>query len=241
MTVKSMSLFLFAAACTAAASGAQAQGQGALTLSGNAGLTSDYRFRGVSQTEETVALQGGLDAELAMSETISLYAGTWGSTGDKDTIGAAEIDVYGGLKGASGLMNWSLGVLGYLYPDASGLDFYELNGEVGTEMGPLAAAVGVAYAPKQSNIGDEDGVYVYTNLGFAVPDTPVTLTATLGYEDNAFYNGKWDWSLGASLAYQQFTFGVAYVDTNKSAPYAKGSKIRNAADAAIIFSIGASF
>lgn len=241
MPVKSMSLVLLVTVCAAAASGAHAQDQGALTLSGNVGLTSDYRFRGVSQTEETVALQGGLDAELAMSESISLYAGTWGSTGDKDTIGASEIDVYGGIKGASGLMSWSFGALGYLYPDATDLDFYELNGEIGTEIGAIAAVVGVAYAPKQSNIGDEDGVYVYTNLGFEVPDTPVMLTATLGYEDNAFYNSKWDWSIGASLAYRQFTFGVAYVDTNKAAPYARGSKIRDAADAALIFSVGASF
>lgn len=241
MLIKSASLMLLVAAFAGAASGAHAQGPGALTLGGNAGVYSDYRFRGVSQTEESIALQGGLDANLAVSNNVSLFAGTWGSTGDKDTIGASEIDIYGGITGASGLMNWSVGVLGYLYADASNLDFYELNGEIGTEIGPVAAAAGVFYAPEQSNMGDDDGIYVYTNLGFAVPNSPVTLTASLGYEDNAFYNSKWDWSLGASVAYRRVTFGVAYVDTNRSTPYARGMKSRDAADATVIFSVGTTF
>ena len=242
MVMKSVKFALLMSALTGAASVAHAQGvDGPWTLSANASLYSDYRFRGVSQTEETVALQGGLDANYALGESVSLYAGTWGSTGDKDTIGASEIDVYGGLAGTAGMVNWSLGAIGYVYSDASDLDYYELTGELGTEFGPLAAAVGLAYAPDQSNLGDDDGLYVYTNLGLSVPNSPVTLTASLGYEDNAFYSSKWDWSLGASVAYRQFSFGVAYVDTNKSAPYAKGAKIHDAADAALIFSVGASF
>ena len=242
MLRKSVTVAILAA--TALASGvtaAQAQESGPLTVSANAGVVSDYRFRGVSQTEESVALQGGLDANLALSETVSLYAGTWGSTGDKDTIGASKIDVYGGITGSSGLVNWTLGAIGYLYADAKGLDYWEINGEVGTELGPVSAAVGIYYAPDQANLGDKDGVYVYTNLGVAVPNTPITLNATVGYEDNAFWNSKWDWSLGASVSYQKFTFGVAYVDTNKRSPYFKNAKVHNASDAAIIFSVGASF
>lgn len=242
MLRKSVTVALLAA--TALAGGltaAHAQESGPLTVSANAGVVSDYRFRGVSQTEESVAVQGGLDANLVLSETVSLYAGTWGSTGDKDTIGASEIDVYGGITGTSGLVHWTLGAIGYLYADAKDLDYWEINGEVGTEFGPVSAAVGIFYAPDQANLGDKDGVYVYTNLGVAVPDTPITLNATIGYEDNAFWDSKWDWSLGATVAYRQFTFGVAYLDTNKRSPYFKGSKWRNGSDAAVIFSVGASF
>ena len=237
-----LKLALLASAVAGSVSVAHAQEGDALTLSGNASVTSDYRFRGISQTQESVALQGGLDASLALGESLSLYAGTWGSTGDKNTIGASEIDVYGGLSGTSGLANWSVGAIGYLYADASDLDYWEINGEVGMDLGPVAAAAGIFYAPKQNNLGDEDGVYVYTNFSTGIPNSPVTLKASVGYEDNAFWNSKWDWSLGADLAYKQFTFGVAYVDTNKASPYVTDSgKFKRAGDSTVLFTIGASF
>lgn len=242
MLKNTLKLALLASAVVGSASVAHAQEDGPLTLSGNASITSDYRFRGISQTQESVALQGGLDADYALSETLSLYAGTWGSTGDKNTIGASEIDVYGGLSGTSGLANWSVGAIGYLYADASDLDYWEINGEFGMDIGPVQAAAGLFYAPKQDNLGDEDGIYVYTKFSSAIPNSPVTLKASVGYEDNAFWNSKWDWSLGADLAYKQFTFGVAYVDSNKSARYATDSgKLKRAGDATVLFTIGARF
>lgn len=235
-------LALLASAAVGFVSVAHAQDGDALTLSGNASLTSDYRFRGISQTQESVAVQGGLDASYALSESVSLFAGTWGSTGGKNTIGASEIDVYGGVSGTSGLASWSVGALGYLYADATDLDFWELHGEVGMDLGPARAAVGVFYAPDQANLGNEDGIYVYTSLSSGIPNSPVTLKASVGYEDNAFWNSKWDWSLGADVAYRQFTFGVAYVDTNKASRYFSDSgKLKRAGDAAVIFTVGASF
>lgn len=242
MFQKSLKATLLASALAGFVSVAHAEEGEALSLSGNAALTSDYRFRGISQTQESVALQGGLDASLAVSENVSLYAGTWGSTGDKNTIGASEIDVYGGVSGTAGLVSWSVGAIGYLYADAADLDYYEINGEVGMDFGPVSAAAGIYYAPDQANLGDEDGVYVYTIFSSAIPNSPVTLKAGVGYEDNAFWNGKWDWSLGADVVYKQFTFGIAYVDTNKASPYFSDSgKLKRAGDAAVIFTIGASF
>src|SRR4051794_26622315 len=68
------------------------------TLSYNAGLATEYRFRGISQSRFDPALQGGMD----LAHHSGLYVGTWASTikwirdsgGDAD----AEIDVYGGFK-----------------------------------------------------------------------------------------------------------------------------------------------
>lgn len=215
---------------------------GGVEVSANAGLVSDYRFRGISFTEENLALQGGVDASLALSDSLSLFAGTWASTGNSDTIGAAEVDLYGGLAGTSGLANWQVGVLGYFYPDASGIDFYEFHGEFGMDFGPMSAAAGLFYAPEQSNLGGDDSVYVYTSLASAVPNTPITLRASVGYEDGGLWNGKWDWSLGAVAVFRQFTLGATYVDTNKSALYLTDSgKRRKAGDSTILFSISTSF
>jgi uncharacterized protein (TIGR02001 family) len=85
-------------------------------LSFNAGLTSDYRYRGLSQTRLSPAIQGGAD----WSEG-PWYAGVWGSTirWIKDAGGDApvELDLYGGYKGeiTKGL-GYDLGVLTYQYP-----------------------------------------------------------------------------------------------------------------------------
>lgn len=87
-------------------------------FSGNVSVTSDYRYRGISQSRLKPALQGGLDYGLPGG----FYIGTWLSTikwindipgGDSDV----EIDLYGGVKGeiVSGL-GFDVGVLRYEYP-----------------------------------------------------------------------------------------------------------------------------
>ncbi|MEX6725464.1 TorF family putative porin [Parapedomonas caeni] len=230
-----------------AAGAARAEEEGPLSLTANASVTSDYRFRGVSLNQESVAFQGGMDLSYTITDAVSFFAGTWASTGDKNTFGASEVDVYAGLTGSVSNIGWKLGGIGYLYPDAKGLDYYEIQGEVNGEVGPATAALGIFYAPDQSNT-TEDNWYVYTNVSYAIPETPVTLKASLGYEDGAFAYGdsKLDWSIGASFAYKNFTLTAAYVDTNKS----KGetgyfgnspADIKHAGDAAVVFTLGASF
>lgn len=86
-------------------------------VSFNASLTSDYRYRGISQTRLKPALQGGAD----WSDASGFYAGAWGSTIKwiKDGGGGAdvELDFYGGYKTevAKGL-TLDVGLLQYYYP-----------------------------------------------------------------------------------------------------------------------------
>ena len=54
-------------------------------ISGNVALTTDYRFRGISQSDEELAIQGGFDAEFGPG----FYIGTWGSSVDFDSNDAA--------------------------------------------------------------------------------------------------------------------------------------------------------
>lgn len=85
-------------------------------LAFNAGLVSEYSYRGISQSRLKPALQGGLDYTAG-----GFYAGAWASTikwvkdggGDSDL----ELDVYGGYKGeiTKGL-GFDVGLLGYVYP-----------------------------------------------------------------------------------------------------------------------------
>ena len=89
------------------------------TLSYNIGATTDYRFRGISQTSFKPAVQAGAD----FSHKSGVYAGVWGSNVNwvKDfagaTDGSMEVDLYGGYKGELAKdLGFDAGVIAYLYP-----------------------------------------------------------------------------------------------------------------------------
>ena len=89
------------------------------TVSYNAGITTDYRFRGISQTSTKPALQLGAD----FTHKDGFYLGAWGSNVSwiKDYIGASkgslEIDLYGGYRGDTGMgVTYDLGLITYQYP-----------------------------------------------------------------------------------------------------------------------------
>ena len=87
------------------------------TITGNVSLTTDYAFRGISQTDESPAIQGGFDAAFGSS---GAYAGAWASNINFGSGGSnMELDLYGGYKFAVGAVNFDVGVIGYLYPGAA--------------------------------------------------------------------------------------------------------------------------
>ncbi|NQU58350.1 MAG: hypothetical protein HQ513_14025, partial [Rhodospirillales bacterium] len=112
-------------------------------LSANLGLFTDYVSRGISNTNERRAFQGGIDYSLETGFAgTSIFLGAWGSTvdfddGDEATI---EVDYYGGITGHIGGFDLSAGVYYYTYPGAANsLDYdytegtlsvgYEINKE----------------------------------------------------------------------------------------------------------------
>ena len=100
----------------AAASTAPAFAQ-EVTVSGNVALTTDYVFRGVSQSDQGPAVQGGFDVAFGDS---GAYAGAWASNINFGTGGSnLELDLYGGFKFALGPVAMDVGVAGYFYPSAS--------------------------------------------------------------------------------------------------------------------------
>jgi uncharacterized protein (TIGR02001 family) len=84
----------------------------------NVAVTSDYVFRGVSQSQGNPAVSGGAD----YSNTNGLYAGAWLSTqnwvgdGGYKTDSELELDLYGGYKGTVGDIGYDVGLITYYYP-----------------------------------------------------------------------------------------------------------------------------
>ncbi|MCA0978182.1 TorF family putative porin [Qipengyuania flava] len=239
----------FAALVTSLAVPSLAQAQDAaddsgLTVSANVALTTDYRFRGVSLSAGDPAIQGGVD----VAHESGFYVGSWASSIDGgDTYGEMEFDIYGGWSGdvAEGVA-LDVGILYYLYPtEELGLDtdYWEPYASVGFNVGGAEATVGAAYAFEQDSLGGDDNLYIYTDLGYSLPSTPVSLSAHLGYTDGvlapAFLAGDTDetgldWSIGASVSQGILEVGVAYVGV-------EGPSIDGLTDDAIVGTISASF
>ena len=215
-----------------------------LTVSANVALTTDYRFRGVSLSGGDPALQGGFD----VAHDSGFYIGTWASSIDGGAAyGDLELDIYAGWSGnLSDAVSVDVGVLYYIYPTEDlGLDtdYIEPYASVGVNFGPAEATFGVAYAPEQDSLGGDDNLYLYTDVGFGLPGTPLTVTGHLGYTDGSLAppllagttdDTGLDWSLGASVAQGNFEVGVAYIGV-------EGPAIDGFTDDAIVGTISASF
>ncbi len=191
-------------AVMAVAGTASAQGE----FSGNVALTTDYVWRGVSQSNEDIALQGGFDYENGM-----FYAGVWASSVDfQDDAGTnLEIDFYAGLAGEleSGI-GWDLGFIYYNYPDDGDedLDFYELTGALSYEFdGGLGVGGLLAWDP------DNKSVYVEASAGFAVSEV-FGIDGTVGnysFDQGGDYT---NWSLGGTYSFEGFDLDVRYWGTD---------------------------
>ena len=196
------------------------------TITGSAAIVSQYRFRGLAQSDNKPAIQGAI----TLSHSSGFYISTWGSSASAGTapinIGGTEIDVYGGYTHTfkdSGI-TIDGGVYGYLYPGAPAGNYYELYGSVAKSFGPATAKAGVYYAPAQKVFNfnwtsqTRSNSYVYGELSSGIPGTPITLHSHLGYTGGGFDWGKayLDYNVGASVKWKALTLDASLVGTNVS-------------------------
>lgn len=137
-------------------------------ISGNVTLTTDYVWRGISQSNEDFAVQGGFDLALENG----FYVGTWASNVDfqdepQDTN--LELDFYGGFAGefANGI-GWDVGAIAYLYPDTedADLDFVEVYGGLSTELENGLGLGGYVYYDF-----DNQNVWIEGSAGYSFTDS----------------------------------------------------------------------
>ena len=93
----------------------------AVEISGNVGLSSDYIWRGMTQTSGDIAVSGGFD----LSTDMGFYLGTWASNASAGTA-SMELDVYLGFSGEMAEnMTYNVGYISVIYPGNDALDFEE--------------------------------------------------------------------------------------------------------------------
>ncbi|MDB5705396.1 MAG: hypothetical protein JWN66_2512 [Sphingomonas bacterium] len=241
----SLSALMLASATPALAQEATAPPP-AFTVNANATVVSDYRFRGISQTDKKAALQGGF----TITHESGFYVSTWGSSID-DYIAAGsdqELDLIAGYSHTfSNGIKLDGGVLYYYYPGGGNAptDFFEPYVDISGTYGPVTAKVTANYAPKSNALsvgaGKEDNLYIAGDLTAAIPKTPIGLTAHLGHTFGPSYlsigNEYTDWGLGANVTWNHLTLGASYVDTSKDAFLGT----RNLSGSGVVVSLGASF
>lgn len=224
----------------------------AITVTGGATVVSDYRFRGISQTDKKVALQG----TFTITHESGVYASVWGSSIDDYVAYGSdqEIDLVAGYSHtfANGV-KLDGGVLYYYYPGGghNKTDFVEPYIDVSATMGPVTGKLTANYAPKQSALdlgsGKEDNLYIAGDLSSAIPKTPFSVTAHLGHSFGPSvlslgYKNYTDWGLGVSYTWNHVTLGANYVDTNRDTFIIDGpGKLRNITSGGFVGSIGVSF
>ena len=130
----------------------------AAELNANIGVTSNYVWRGATQTDDASAVSGGVD----FSHKDGLYAGTWVSN---TTTSQYEHDIYGGYSFKTGPVDLDVGFIQYLYPVGSnGGDFSEayVNASYKQFGGGLALTL------SKDGTGDDNDIYIYASADFEV-------------------------------------------------------------------------
>ncbi|MBB3120578.1 TorF family putative porin [Pseudoduganella violacea] len=194
-------------------------------VSFNAAVTSDYRYRGISQTRLKPALQGGVDY---VHNPSGLYVSAWASTikwtKDAGGGGSVEVDLSAGKRGQINAdISYDVGVLGYIYPSnglknvagVANANTAEIYGQLGygpayikyshslTNLFSYADSKNSGYLDVGANIDTGHGFLVNLHAGYQ----------KVRHNSAADYT---DWKVGVSKDFGVLTGALAVIGTNAS-------------------------
>jgi uncharacterized protein (TIGR02001 family) len=240
MHKKSLLALVLLAALPFAASAQDEDGEessGPLTFTASATLTSDYVWRGVSQSQEDPALQG----ELAFEHESGFYGGVWGSSVDFTPDGTLpededdadlEVDAYIGYAfDISDTLAADVQLVRYMYPGAAeGID-YDYNELIGSLTFNELVTATVGYTNDVFAL-DDDGFYVALSGSYGLPIWDLSLDGEIGHftvgsateivDDEGEFLGTEDleylhYSLGLSMEFGPLSTSLTWSDTSDDA------------------------
>ena len=141
----------------------------AMELTGNLGVTNNYIFRGITQTDDQAAIQGGLDLDTGF---YGLHFGTWASNVNFDGDRGYEVDLYGGFAGNFWDVDYDLGLIYFAYPNQTDIDYTEVYGTGAytfTEGVDFNTGLYVTVSSQENTLNDSGSVYVPLGLDIEVP------------------------------------------------------------------------
>ena len=218
-----------AAVVTAGLISAQASAADGYSVSANASVTNNYIWRGLTQTTNDAAVQGGID----FAHDSGFYVGTWVSNVEyaPDDNYSYENDWYAGFSGEIGSITFDVGYLYYNYDEEAEFDFGEVYGTIG-----FAGFSASAYVLTNTEADEDDfpgldydfdageAYYISLDYGFTIAED-VEIGLHYGYHDGDFmeaFNGAdGDYSdYNISISKGGFSFMVS--DTDVDGPAAEG-------------------
>jgi uncharacterized protein (TIGR02001 family) len=146
----------------ALAMGLMISGAANAALEANIGATSNYLWRGQSQSSDSSVLSGGMD----YSAESGVYAGVW--TSSLGSTGGEELDLYAGISGESAGVGYDLGIINYRYPSATDGDFTEVAASVSKDA--FTAGVNYTFDAEASSAGTDGDVYYYVSASTEIMD-----------------------------------------------------------------------
>lgn len=213
------------------------------TITGNVGLFSDYRFRGISQTNKKPALQGGFD----FAHKSGFYLGNWNSNVNSQFFSGSnlEMDFYGGYKGSFSGIGYDIGALYYYYPGSSPkIDNTEIY--FGTSYGPFSAKYYHAVSDFFS-VPDTKNSY-YLDLGFAYDlGNGLGVNAHVGYQKVKNVGGPagkvTDYKIGVTqdIAGSGYIAGLSYISTNRKNTFFDPTSGKDIGKSTLVVSLSKTF
>ncbi len=197
--MKNYKFLISAVSLLVGVSGFHVQAEGGVT--GNIGVTNNYIWRGVTQTDKKPAVSGGLD----YSHGSGFYAGTWASNVDFGDDTSTEVDLYAGFSNSVGDFSYDVGYIFYGYPDGTDVDFSEVMASASWKMISIGIST-TAHSDWESDFGDD--TYFELNLAFEV-FKDVELGVHLGSYDYQNGNDYQDYNINLSKA--GFSFMISRV------------------------------
>jgi uncharacterized protein (TIGR02001 family) len=172
-----------------------------VSISANVAMTTNYIWRGMTQTRDSAAVQGGFDLDYK-----GLYAGVWGSNVDfKGNDNASmELDAYAGYASEIYGIGYDLGYIQYAYPnDSKGSNFGEAYASISKDFDVIAISAKYYLGVTTNDIDAESGY----EIGLSAP-----LPMGISFDGNV---GKYDntgtyYLVGLTKGFGKFDFNVAY-------------------------------
>ena len=193
---------------------ADAQGK-KLALSGTAVLTTDYIFRGVSNSDENPAVQASFDAAYGI-----FYAGIWGS--NTDFGDGIELDYYAGIKPVWKSLTFDIGGLYYNFPGFTSIDYFELKTGVAWTGGNWSLGVVNYWSPDNFGLDVEsnatEGGVGYAFNGKLFNFFSPSVSGLIGYMSyEAIVPDYTYWNAGLTLGFlERWSADIRYWDTDYS-------------------------
>ena len=220
--------------------------------SANMMMTSEYVYRGITQSNEDPAIQVGIDYA---HEPTGFYIGSWASSvefNSRNTDGTQiETNLYGGFAGSfSNGVGWDIGGLYYYYPEEADddnggeQDFVEVYGSLGYEFDSAmepSATIGFAYSPDYYG-EDGDSIWIYGNFGIttSIGISPYVTIAYLDVDGDRTNANGYDYfmySIGGTYDIGMFTFDLNWTEAESGVGKAGGVE----GSEAVILSVSSSW